>query len=413
MASTTLKETIKVGSSVVTGEFVRSLDEEMNELDGEISPLVTYFGYADAVMLDEELKYQWMRDEKMDAAFQLTGTLAAAATTITAGTGISTADAALLQDGAVFIVLPQAGSGQTEEIIRVTSTSGTTVTISRDFGNKNAGTGYDHASGDQCYLLLPAYLDTSTFPESPRRKGEFVYNYAIQSMWSWSMTDFATARQSYLQNKQEQLARDTTRGREFALKQLNNQLIYGVKRLMTSSVQGSFSGLRDQITTNVRTCPSGYLTPTDIEEVFDDIKSKDPSVNKLTVMGTRNARRILNATLRSYYNMQLAPDAKTAPLNSLTAMSTDLGVVEFMEVPQVPEGELILISNKSDVKIHPVKVEGMGTGWVEFNLDARFSNARDRENALSWIGTLALGHEKRHARIKGFSAVVGQYAGAV
>ena len=413
MASTTTIGEVKVGTSIVTGEFVQSIDEEMNELPGEISPLVTYFGYSSPVTLDEQWRHQWVRNERMDARFSITSNMTNSVTALTIGTYMSAADAALLQVGAVFIILPQFGSGQTEEHVRVTANDGTTVTVVRDYDNKNSGTGYAHTSGDQCYILLPSYLDTDSFPESPRRKGEFVFNYAIQAMWEWSMTDYATARQSYLQDKQAQLMRDVKNGRELALKQLNNAIIYGVKRQPTGTVQPYFDGLRSLITTNVRTVTNNVLTPTDIEEVLDDIKGKDATVNGLTMMGTRNSRRILNAVLRGYYNMELAPDAKTAPLNSITAMQTDLGLVEFMEVPQVPEGELILISNKSDVQLCPVKVDGLGTGWVDFTRGAKETNSRKEQHALSWIGTLKIGHEQRHARIKGFSPTVSAYGGSV
>lgn len=397
--------TLSVASGIISGEGVVQIDAQMKPLQGEVAPLVNYFGYGPALKVNEDWTFKWTKDEDMPIFVTLIAGMDNSQTTITAGTELSANDVALLQVGSVVHIVSAAG----DEQVYVTANDGTTVTITRGYLSTS---GAAHLTGDIAYILLPAYVDTASFPESPRSVGEFATTYFQQAMFELTETDYKTMQANYLTGQQDPLAYHKMKLREWALKLLNNSIIYNLPSAPTGSVPGSFAGLDSLITTNVRAV-TGNLGPSDFVDVIELLEQKDPNLSGLTIMGNRNSKRILDGITASLRPRQYTSNQTTANFNMVSSIETNQGTFPWMTVPQIKDGTIYLV-RKEDVKLHPGNVTGgMGTGWVELTRDAADYNARKRAAAISWIGSLILRNEKRHGKITFTGATLGGYADVI
>ncbi len=383
-----------VASSIVSGEGVQQVDNDMKPLQGEVAPLVDWIGYGPPVKVNEDWTVKWVKDEDMPVFVTIISAIDGSQTTLTAGTELSANDARMLQVGQVIHFNSAATN---DEQIRVTANDQTTVTFTRGYAGTSAAV---HAVGDIGYLLMPTYLDTDSFPESPRSRGEFATTYCSQAMYELTETDYKTMQPSLLTGQGDQLNYDMMKLRKWALKELNNQIIYGRAVAPTGSAPGNFNGLRALITTNVKAV-TGNLAPGDFADTVELLEQRDPDLSDLTILGNRNSKRIFDSILVPLYPRSANGGTTVSNVNFNVAQSIELNgtVLKWMTVPQIKDGELLLV-RKGDVKLHPgAIIGGMGTGWVEMTRQASDFNARKRANALSWIGTLILKNEKRHAKI--------------
>lgn len=399
MARTGFVGQLNTTSGIVTGQGVRQLNEQVRALKGEYAPLLEWILEGEAVNVGSDWKYEWMKDSEVPRYITLTSALTTGDTTLT----MSTTDVNSVQVGMIIHLIDN------DEQVRVTANNGTAVTITRAYGGSTAT---NVTSGTIGHMLLPAMADTDDFPESPKSSGEFTYNYGIQAMFELTESDYRTAQVSYLAGREDELSFQYTRLMKWAKQLLNNHIIYGRAVTPASGGYGSFDGLRTLITTN-STPITGQLTPTDIVDTLELIMTLDNAADVgVTFLMNRTAKRIFDGIMNAFFEREAVPGEKSVNLNVINRFECNLGTYETMIVPQLKSSE-ILVVRRDDVKVHPIKVQGMGTGWVEFERDPVHINARKRQRALSWIGTLCLYNEKRHAKITGFDTTVSEYTGAV
>jgi hypothetical protein len=388
-------------SSIVSGSVVRQLDSAFEALKGEDAPLVDLFMSGEALKVNTDWTVQWIKDELLPR----TVTLASAWTTGDTVLTMSATDVNSVQVGQLIQF------NANDEQIRVTANDGTTVTVTRAYGSTTAT---NIASGSTGILLLPAFADGSTFPESPKTQGEVATNYCIQALFELSETDLKTAQVNYLTKQGNELDYQFANVMRWAKQLLNNHIIYGRSVTPASGGFSSFAGLRAQISTNVTTV-TGLLTPTNIVDTLELVAAQTgvSNMGDLVFMMTRSDKRIFDGIMSAFFDRTAQPnDSPTVSLNVIESFRSNIGTYNTMMVPQLKNGE-ILVVNKGDVSLNPIAVEGMGSGWVEFERDASIINARKRQRALSWIGTLKVGNEKRHAKITGFTSTVASYPSAI
>lgn len=400
MARTAFIGQLNTTSGIVTGQGVRQMNEQMSALKGEVAPLVTWIGEGAPVHVGSDWKYEWMIGSARPLTITLTSALTTGDTTLT----MSTTDINSVQVGQIIHLIDN------EEQVRVTVNTGSAVTITRAYGGTTATNVADATIG---HLLLPAMADSDDFPESPKSSDEFTSNYAIQAMFELTETDYRTGQISYLTGREDELDFQYMELMKWAKRLLSNNILYGKSVTPASGGFGNFNGLRSLITTNAVTV-TGQISPSDILDALELIYSKDNAEGNdlpITFLMNRNAKRIFNGIMSAFFNRTASVSEKSVNLNVIDRIETDLGTFETMIVPQLKTSEILLV-RKDDVSLRPIAVKGMGTGWVEFERDAAHINARKRQKALSWIGTLELLNEKRHGKITGFDTVISEYDGA-
>lgn len=394
---------LNTSTGIVSGSIVRQLDEQFKALEGEVAPLLDWIGdgSGQGVKLNNDWTVQWIKDELLPRTITATATLTTGDVVLT----MSSTDVNSVQVGQIIQF------NAADQQVRVTANDGTTVTVTRAFGGTTADT---ITSGDVGILLLPGFKAEDTFVESPKTLGEVASNYCIQAMFELSETDLKTAQVNYMTKKGNELDYQFVNVMRWAKQLLNNHIIYGRSATPGSNAVGSFAGLRQQISTNVTTV-SGLLTPTNIVDTLELIAKKTGTDNmgQLTFLMHRDDKRIFDGIMSAFFERETLPnDSPTVNLNTVESFRCNLGTYSTMMVPQLKAGE-ILVVNKGDIEMHPIAVEGMGQGWVEFERDASIINARKRQRALSWIGTMIVHNEARHAKITGFTSSVSAYPNAV
>jgi hypothetical protein len=395
--------------NAISNSGVRIVQTDFEALPGNDTPLVQWIGYGPGVNISDNGKYEWIIDQDMPQTVTVT---AQVTNTTTANTlTMSTSDVASLQVGHILVSMTANSSGTAGELLRVidvTSTSGQ-IQVTRAYAGTTVAT---QATSVVLGIMSPAYLDTTTFVESPKGRGDFVFNYFQQVMYETSETDYRTAMQSYLTKQQDEISYDIMKIRLRAVQQLERTLLYSVKQQPTASNEGLMDGLITWIATN-KTQQTGLLTATDIANTLDAIFDFDNTnrADGLTVVGTRKSKRIWDAIWNSYFEREGEPNTNDLGI-TVESVHTNWGDLHYMTDQAVREGELLFL-DKNDLKILPLNTES-GAGWKEFKRDPAIQNVLQRQQAYYGHFSLRVGNEKRHGKIYGpFTTTLASYAGAI
>lgn len=397
MASTASISQFNVGTVGASGTAHKSVQEDFERLPGNDAPTVAMIGYGPAVAVDEGFKIQKIVDRDLPTTVTNTANIVTAATDIT----LSTTDAASLQIGQILMI--------DEELVRVTTVaSSTTVGITKGFAGTTSTT---HTTSSTVHILSPLFLDTDTFVESAKYRGELKSFYPGQIMYSWSESAMRTAVRSYLTKGEDEMTFEKRNKMREAVRQLEKLVWYGKAQAPTSSNHGSFDGLYRLIDTNKNTSV-GVLTATHLVDLAEDIMAWDNSITSFDVCMNRNMKRIWDAVLNAYFDRRGEPT--TTKLGTrVDVFETSIATFRVTIIPELRDGEMYFLK-KSDVKLHPLAVRGgFAPGWQEVDRGPSQTNALTRQKAYYNILTLLIGDERRHGRLAGITTTSSSYAGYV
>lgn len=400
MAATAIRSPLDLtDADSPTSHALRSVQEEFEVLPGEDCPLVAWFGYGDAVTMDESYKHQVIVDKLAPQTVNWTTGTDSSETALT----FSTTNAILMALGQTLLI--------DDELMLVTTTGATTVGVERDFAGT---TGAAHTTGATVHILSPLYLTDANFSDMQRNfwRGEFKSFELFHTGWSLRQSDAATGVRSYLTKRQDPFSFDRPRQQTAATQQLERLMLYSRAQAMTDTVVGSPAGLDALITTNVTDCGSTVLTATDLVDTIDLINAHNPRIREWTVLGNRKGKRIFDAVLNQYFDRRGEPNTNSVGV-TVDSFHTNYGDLHYMIVPSMKDDDLFIVE-KSDFKIKPLDMQtGVGNGWVEVHQDAKVLGARLEAHSYSFMGFLVLGDERKHGKIHSFTTTGSSYSSFV
>lgn len=398
MASTNLPAgSFNVGAGWISGERIRSIDEQFRRLPGNKAPTVGLVGYGEAVTFEDGATEKIV-DRQLQQTITLTAQLpntTASGTTLTA----SAADIAALQAGQTLLI--------GDEVVRV-STPGTSTTagIERAFGGSTIAT---QATSAVARIMSPLYVDTASFPKSPGIRGEMKKFYIAQIMYGYEGSAMRTSERSYLTRGLSDVAFEEQNHMEVALSQLEMMVWYGKAIKRTDSQPGSFDGLARLITSNEVTA-SGALSVKLLNDLMEKHLRWDNSNDQLTIFGNRTMKRIWDTVFNAQFDRKGEPDY-VGPVKIRTdRFETSLGTFNFVVVPNLKDGELYSVK-LDDVKLNPAALqEPWKIGWGEVRRGPEETNALVSAINYYWLGTLTIGDERLHGKMTGISVSSGDYS---
>lgn len=400
MASTVSNQPLNVGTAgLVTDGEKRSVDEEFRRLPGNAAPTVGIIGYGPGVTLDDDWKYQKIVDKQLPQTITLTAQLpntTSSGVTLTA----STSDIAALQQGQTLLI--------DDEIVRVvTAGTSTTAGITREFAGTTIAT---HATATVAQIMSPLYLDTDTFPESAKIRGEYKNFYPGQIMYGYSTTAMRTGQRSYLTRGMSDLAFEEQNHMQVALNQLEVLLWYGKAQAPSGANIGSFDGISRLISSN-EVAASAVLSGKLLNDLAEKILAHDNNNNKLTIFGNRDMKRIWDAVLKAEFDRQGTPDYVGPVKVRVDRFETSLATFDYVTVPNLKSGALFAV-DPADFNIEPVQVQSpFSAGWTETRRGPEETNSLKASVNYSLICTLTVGDERRHGKITGITTTTGSYTG--
>ena len=401
MASTTSNAAFNVASVGASGTAHRSVQEDFERLPGNNAPTVAMIGYGSPVKVDEGFKFQRIVDRDLPQTITITAQLpntTSSGTTLTA----STTDIAALQEGQTLLI--------EDEIVRVTTAgTSTTAAITRAFAGTTIGT---HVTSVEARIMSPTFLDTATFVESAKSRGEFKSFYPTQIMYEWSQTAMRTAVSSYLTKGQDELTFEKANKMKEAERQLEMLMWYSKAQAPTGSNIGMFDGISRLVSTNVTTA-SAILSGKLLNDTLELALAWDNNNNAFNVYGNRNMKRIWDNIMRAEFDRRADPDYVGPVKVRVDRFETSLGTLNFVIVPNLKDGELYFLK-EGDIKLRPLDVAGgFSSGWQEFTREPEHTNALSRQMAYYWLGTLDIGDERRHCKMVSITTTPGSYTGYI
>lgn len=373
-----------VGLSEISGSTVRQIREDFKDLEGINTVLPGLIGTrSGGVYLSEGYKHEWIKSRLMPHEVALSSAFTAASDTT-----LTLADANVVMDGQILFHGNQA--------FYVTShASDTVINVTKSYLGTTA---VNIASGQNIAIGLPHSLDTDSFPEGVKGRGTTTFNYPMVILEKLSESDLRSSLVSYLTRRENDLEHSMSAKRKELDKQLEVQLIYGIKQQPTDANRGSFDGIRSIVTTNV-TAMNDRLDPSALFDMLDTIRvADDKGMNTLVAVGKMNMKRVWNALWRKEYGQTASVDQSSINVNlKVDKIMTDWGDLEFLVCDQMPEGELWLI-DPADMALVEVQTQS-GSGWMEHTWDESVLQKRGKELGVSNVLTFEVGHDERHGRI--------------
>jgi len=258
--------------------------------------------------------------------------------------------------------------------------------------------------------MSPVFAEGDTFQQSSTLRGEFVTFYPALIQYKYAETGPRAASTNYLEKGQDALDFDTKVRHQARVKaDFERLLLHSTQSIISSSLAGSFKGLRNLIATNV-TSSVGTLTATNIEDMLDSIYAWDGTQN-VVVMGNRKMHRIWSAVFNQYFEREGTPTTDSVGVKVWTYASA-LGDLKYMPVDACLDGELLFL-RQDDLSVRPLDMGAFGTGWQQVERGPKETNAVTREVLFYWAGTLIMKDERRHGKLTGITSTVSSYAGAV
>ncbi len=389
-------------ASIISGSGHLSVQTEFERLQLDDAPLVSWFGYGSPVKVQDNFKFQWIKDRALSTKLTTTVNIVTADVAIT----MSTTDTASLQVGHMLSI----GT----EVMRVTvpSATSTTTTVVRTLSGVSATT---WTTGTTVRVLSPSMLDGAAFTEAPTILGEFEYNYPQLIPYEFSETGLRAGMVNYLTKGQNELDFHTAEANRMSwqIRQLENSCLWGQRAAPTgATVASTFGGVFQYVTSNVTTA-SGLLTATNIEDTIDAIFAWDNGSNgkDLAAVMTRNTARIFSAIMRQYFEVEMPQGTRSASVFMDTYQSA-LATIKVLVSQSMPDNKILLL-RKGDIQLRPLDMDNFGTGWMSFERNPKETNAVSKQRGYYGAFTLVVGDERRHGLIQSFTTTPASYAGAV
>lgn len=396
MANADLRSTFDV-ANMISGSQVRQVQERFERLPGKQAVLVPRLGYGKPVKFNDAMKYEWIIDEYRPTHVKINN-----------GAGYNTSATDIVVDEADIVQVGHMLKNG-DELMRITAidSSTNTLTVERGFSSTSGAALVDD---QELLILAPSYLDTATFPQSPTRRGDFVFNYPQQLMYKFGQTSMASANRSYLNKESTELATSKAKHMYEAVRELEASVWYGVKQQPTGANVGAFDGVNSFITTHVNS-DTGLLTATKIIDLLDEVmQDSGGGMGRSFYMG-RRTKRVFDAVFNSRVQREMR-STETEVGVVIDRVHWNGGTFDFVVCDLLEEGEAFLL-NLSDISIRPADIEvGKGAGWVEGERSVEINDALMVEQFYAFIGTLVVENERRHGKLTGINTDLSNYPGA-
>lgn len=386
--------------STISGSGRRQVQTDFADLPGEDAPLPAWIGYGPSQKVGSDYKFEWIVGEAMPTT--LTGvTINSSDTSMTL---TSATEANQIQVGQILKL--------EDENVRVATINTTTGAITFDARGGFGTTAAAHTAPYTIRIMAPQYLDSDSFVESAKARGDFKFNYPAQFMWEWTENAMRSAVDSYLVKGSSELAYERTRKMLEIAKNLEASLLYSYKQQPTASAVGSFDGILAQIQTNITnvggtTIP---LTASDIINTLENVVQYDNGRKSFTIITNRKGGRILDSIWNQYFDRTGEPT--TTELGVVVDMiHTSHGDIGKMVCQQLDDGKMLILK-QDDLDIVPIDTD-FGSGWQEFTRDPQQTNTLERQMAYWGMFSFKMGNEKQHAYIRNFSTTLSDYAGVI
>lgn len=396
MATTAIRDVLNVGNKISSAEL-RQVQDMFEILPGHQATLLQRVGYGSAVRFNDAMKFEWVRDEYLPRYV-----------TVNNGAGYSDSDTSIVVDEADYIqagqVLKNGG-----ETMRVTSISSNTLTVVRSIG---AGAGEAIADNDPLLVLPPNYLDTDEFVVTPTLRGETLFNYPQQIMYSFSETAMSSGRYNYLTGGVEDLVYSERKHMIDAAKRLEAGIFYNQKVQPTASVQGAFDGIDALITDNVNSAV-GLLTPTKIVNLLDLIWSDAGTTDGIDIYMNHTTKRIWDAIWRNRFNATI--EAETTSIGiTMERVRWNGGVMNVILNHFVEDGDIFFLrTDKMKILPMDVRLEGLGSGWQRGTRSVENLNKLQTTVFFYGIFTFIIQEERLHGKMKAVTVDPTAYEGVV
>lgn len=380
---------------MIAGSQVRQVQEIFDILPGKQAVLVPRIGYGEAVMVDANMKHEWIIDE-----YRPTHVVTASSYNSSA-TSIVVVEADVVQVGQIL--------KNGDERIRVDqiTSSTNTLTVTREFAGT---TGEDIASGAELMIMAPAFLDTDSFVTSPTRRGQFVYNYPQQIMYSFGQTAMASANRNYLTAGKTELQRSEEKHMYEAVRELEASLIYGKKQAPSSTDHGSFDGIDAFITTHV-SASTGLLTETKVIDLLDDVLMDSGGGMGRSIYLNRKTKRVFDAVFLRRINQTGAEVVNEVGV-AIQRVHWNGGTFDFVITDLIEDGEAFLL-NLDTISINPLDIQvGAGPGWVRGERKFEINNSLQVQQFYALICTVKMTNERFNGKWTGIDVDLSKYPGA-
>lgn len=379
---------------------IRVVQEKFERTPGRQYPLVSMVGYKPATKFDAKTrKVEWIYERTMKAIVVANGSHSSSDTTL----NLSTATAHLVGLGQII--------KNGDEWMRVTSvanSSSGSVTVVRGLWGTTAAS---IADGDELKVGPQVFPAGAEFEESPKQWGEWDYNYPMIFQYELTEEFMTEAYTNYLAPGTDKLSHHMERLKDLALKQVEHQLMYGVRANPADYAElGSFGGIQSFLTTSAsnRIDLPGKLTPTGIVDLMELQYDELGDVSDQTYIVGYETSRIWDATMSSLNVKAGQKESATAGISNIV-YETRYGKAKVMLLPSLDEGELLSL-NFGDMGLAPADVGPFGTGWIEFERGVEILNKRTKQKGYGWAGTFMLGDPKKHAMLTFATTTRGSYA---
>lgn len=233
----------------------------------------------------------------------------------------------------------------TGELIRVVSNVGTTLTVTRAFGNVAAGA---ISSGSVLALVGNAYEEASTRPTAQRLIQTFVENYTQIFRNAWAVSGTVQAQTFWQEAGGNPVAKDKTDAALFHALDIERAILLGQK--ISTTDNGSPLHTMDGIESSIRLfAPAANITTAGATTSYQQlIDALDPAFNWVTP-GSGNSRvafvgakalNVINEIARKSGQYQIMQGQTSFGL-AFSSFITPRGSVTMMEHPLMTESAVM------------------------------------------------------------------------
>lgn len=406
MANTTGRGRI-TNANFPSGTGLQVIDSRIERLKGIKAPTMNMIKTGQPRLMEEQDdKFRWKTEDPQPNFLTVRGAHAAGATTLTVD------EIDLAQEGQ-YLYNPTTG-----EIMRISNLDSSTNTADLERG-VNGTSAAAIADNEELKLMPAALLATEAAGDTPWQTGEFRQNYFMQVGWKMGQDYWSSAKPSHMLSHPERVRLEEAKQKFLQdgpiMRQMEVAIWYGSGQAMGTQQRGYINGIKEYI--NVYTTTSAgalnYNTIfTHINNILKDdghVVGEDP-VRKFRLYGNEYVKAIFDAVARTYSATYKPQSEAIAPNLRVSQFESDFGILEFMVINQLSNGELYGV-DFSDIELVP---GGFGLGpeglWTEFRRGPEHLGTLQEEWHYFFRGSLKVGHPRRHFMITGIDMTTGNYA---
>lgn len=237
-----------------------------------------------------------------------------------------------------------------QELVRVTSTATSTITVSRAWGGS---TNAAHGSGILITLLGPAMLQGSDLAgaRSTTKSGLFNYTQIFEEEVKVSKTMQATDKYTAQNDPEYQLGAQL----EIIGVNMERTLLFGRKVQATSSVPGAMDGIQIRLSTNVYNKSGAALTQAMLEDAMEAIWQQGGKPSLIVVNSTQQRR--INTFLDGYREADYTDEVLGAMVRRY---KTNFGMVDILLDRHFPTDE-VWVLDESKIGFGPLQKRALST----------------------------------------------------